>query len=131
MKMIEHKYAHVFRWIADAESVQYWDDLSQDWDLLSNNTTVLCNAYLGVDFKFRLAPKKILVNGVEVPAPEKVAPKAGVDYFLPCTEAQDMWIAYDWQNGFFDNQCLDRGLVYLNKEDAIARAKAMLITKEV
>ena len=42
-------------------------------------------------------------------------------------------LAYDfsWSDDDMDARFLERGLVYLDKESAIARAKAMLITQEV
>lgn len=80
-------------------------------------------------YEFRLAPRTIFVNGVEVPAPESVAPVKGATYYIPTPDTHELW-SERW------NQCEDvtgrhveRGLIYINKEDAIARAKAMLITK--
>lgn len=80
---------------------------------------------------FRLAPRTIFVNCVEVPAPESVAPSNGSDYYLPKIGYSDcLHEDLAWTGHGFDFESLKRGIVYLNKEDAIARAKAMLITKE-
>ena len=81
--------------------------------------------------EFRLAPRTILVNGVEVPAPEKVAPPVDTEYFVPHGLDRDAYEAFYWAQEEWDARLLERGLVYLDKESAIARAKAMLITKEV
>lgn len=84
------------------------------------------------NWKFRLAPKKILVNGVEVPAPEKVAPVEGTEYYVPDIYADKWTYKYTYRaESDLHKRMLERGLVYLNEEDCIARAKAMLITKEV
>lgn len=80
---------------------------------------------------FRIAPRTILVNGVEVPAPEKEAPADGADYFIPVTTFEDLHDALQWDGSLIDSRWLKAGLVYLDKESAIARAKAMLITQEV
>lgn len=80
--------------------------------------------------EFRLAPRIIIVNGVEVPAPESVAPTLGNDYFVSDAWSKNLYKSFTWDGDDHDKQSLSRGLVYLNKEDAIARAKAMLITKE-
>lgn len=77
--------------------------------------------------EFRLAPRTILVNGVEVPAPESEAPKKHTYFFLPDFEMDSMFVEDYWVASQDDNRLLERGLVYLNKEDAIARAKAMLL----
>lgn len=82
-------------------------------------------------YSFRLAPRTILVNGVEVPAPEKVAPADDAEYFVPQFLDIGAYEALYWKQDELDARLLERGLVYLDKESAIARAKAMLITQEV
>lgn len=82
-------------------------------------------------YSFRISPRTILVNGVEVPAPEKDAPLTGTPYFMPCIATEDLYTKITWDGGSADNLWLERDLVYLDKESAIARAKAMLITQEV
>lgn len=85
----------------------------------------------GAKSSYRLAPRTILVNGVEVPAPEKDAPKAGCDYHIPMPSKDSRYTSAFWDGCEFDVNLLAEGLVYLDKESAIARAKAMLITQEV
>lgn len=81
-------------------------------------------------YEFRLAPRKIVVNGVEVPAPEKDAPADGSGYYTPHVTREQGYSKDTWDGASFDLHVLEQGLVYLNKEDAIARSKAMLITQE-
>jgi hypothetical protein len=77
---------------------------------------------------YTIAPKTITVNGFEVPAPETVAPKMGSDYFIPALSEEPMLNFCEWDNHKFDVWRLTNGLVYLNEDHAIARAKAMLGT---
>lgn len=80
---------------------------------------------------FRLAPRRtIRVNGVEVPAPEMVAPSYDSEYFVADPTATEFTWRFSWQDAESDCMFLERGLVYLRKEDAIDRAKAMLLTQE-
>lgn len=79
---------------------------------------------------FRIAPRTILVNGVEVPAPETVAPAYGSGYYTPHVTREQGYSKDTWDGASFDLHVLEQGIVYLNKEDAIARSKAMLITQE-
>lgn len=79
---------------------------------------------------FRLAPRTIFVNGVEVPAPEKVAPEYGASYYIADPSERDFFCEATSTNHGLDLIWLERGLVYLNKEDAISRAKAMLLTSD-
>lgn len=125
--MAEHKYAQVLRWIADGEKIQV--DVN-GWTTCSAEG-VLRHILTGTHNRFRLAPRTIIVNGVEVPAPEMVAPERGVQYLIPSLSKESLYRSYVWYGGEFDKQMLDRDLVYLTPSDAIARAKAMLITKEM
>lgn len=81
--------------------------------------------------QFRLAPRTILVNGVEVPAGEKEAPSKGATYYVPDHGEESLAYDFSWGDDDMDARFLERGLVYLDEESAIARAKAMLITQEV
>lgn len=81
--------------------------------------------------EYRVAPRTILVNGVEVPAPEKDEPEYGESYFLVQSDEEDYVCALAWTGDDCDWRWLNRGLVYLDKESAIARAQAMLVTQEV
>lgn len=75
---------------------------------------------------YTIAPKTITVNGFEVHAPETVEPKNHKKFFYPALEEVDFVSGYDWDGDEIDLSLFSRGLVYLNKDHAIARAKAML-----
>lgn len=98
---------------------------------VSHVTVREINEFSKSPFEYRLAPRTILVNGVEVPAPEKEAPADGAEYFVPQFLDIGAYEALYWKQDELDARLLERGLVYLDKESAIARAKAMLITREV
>lgn len=85
-------------------------------------------------YKIIYPKKTILVNGVEVPAPETKMPEIGAQYYTPQISALDRdkkFKEYPWDGGSFDKSYLEAGLIYLNKEDAIERAKAMMLYKEI
>ena len=58
---------------------------------------------------------------VEVPAPEKEAPADGTEYFVPDIFGDDMCECNYWYGDKLDNMWLERDLVYLDQESAIAR----------
>lgn len=70
--------------------------------------------------------KTRIINGFEVPAPETKSPDRDTRYFTASHASAEFSSAITWKNGEFDNLLLERGLVFLNKEDAIANEKAML-----
>lgn len=105
-----------------------WDAFEKSFEgvWVSMARTFTADAY-----EFRLASHTITVNGVEVPAPESVAPEKGKHFYVPDIYSDAYAYGNQW-NGYSDVHIgyFERGLVYLNKEDAIARAKAMLLTQE-
>lgn len=66
------------------------------------------------------------INGFEVPAPETRAPKSGTRCYLASPTKRDYYSREFWNANPLDMYLLERGLVFLAKEDAIANAKAML-----
>lgn len=67
-----------------------------------------------------------IINGFEVPMPEKDAPVRGVIYYTADASDKEFCLDFLWDDDSFDNRVLKRGLVFLNKEDAAANAKAMV-----
>lgn len=128
--LIAHEYAQVLRWIADGETVQFnpsqggWED--QPWQMTLEE--VVSGEYSPK--RYRVKPRTIFVNGVEVPAPESVAPSHLAEYFTASPTNEHLTSGSSWYGTQLEFKWLERGLVYLNKEDAIARSKAMLITQE-
>lgn len=71
-------------------------------------------------------PEFRTINGFEVPAPESKGLEEGCTYFLALPHAESLFISREWSHCNTDRLWLKRGLVFLNKKDAIATAKAML-----
>lgn len=74
--------------------------------------------------EFKLAPRTHVVNGFTVPAPEVDELTNGSAYYL-CNVANPYWVsASRWLHSEFDLRLLRRGSVFLDREAAIANAKA-------
>lgn len=71
-------------------------------------------------------PKTRIINGFEVPAPEHDAPNVEDEFYIPFLSMEDYCDEFTWVGDKWDSRILKRGLVFLNEEDAIANAKAML-----
>lgn len=71
-------------------------------------------------------PETKMINGFEVPAPETEELEYDTLYYLASTEAKNFRTCAYWDDHDMDKLWLGRGLVFLNKEDAIAATKAML-----
>lgn len=84
--------------------------------------------FLLTSVNYRINQKIIIVNGVEVPAPESDEPDVGSTFYVPSAIYAASGEVLDdvWHASEEDLDLLKAGLVYLNKEDAVARAEAML-----
>lgn len=87
----------------------------------------------GTKNKYRKKTSVILVNGIEVPAPvkDKVHIEYGSYYYVPCITDPDNPTCMTFGDDHYDENILNKGLFYVNREDAAARAKVMLVTKTV
>lgn len=77
-------------------------------------------------FDLFMKPKTRIINGFEVPAPEAKEPDLGDIYFTPDIYCSKFYRGFAWDRHVFEARFLERGLVFLRKEDAIATAKAMV-----
>lgn len=127
----EHKYAQVLRWIADGEEVQgkitagSWADL-QNFSEEHSTAILKGDPHPFSNYEFRLKPRTITVNGREIVEPERKALEDDQAYWVPSIAREELQSQANWAGDAFDLRCLERGLVHLTKENAIAHAKAML-----
>lgn len=68
----------------------------------------------------------IIINGFEVPAPETKELERGTKYYLVSLDKKLLYSYVTWDDRGRAKLWLERGLVFLNREDAIANAKAKL-----
>ena len=102
----------------------------QRWEFLNEPGNDWAHAYKHPEWltqhKYRRKPRKILVNGVEVPAPEEAAPAYGTSYWIPGVDTEQTVHDLMWGDDASDRCYLERGLVHLTKAAAQAHAEAML-----
>ena len=79
------------------------------------------------DINFRIKPNKreVVVNGKTFYA-ENYKLGYSKEYFVPDVIIKELFQAVYWTGSEFDIRALNRGIVFLNKEDAIGYAKAVL-----
>lgn len=80
-----------------------------------------------LDLFMKVEVKTHTVNGFEVPAPitDPENMKSGVTYYGADNTDLDWYFETTWANDEMDKEWIVRNLVFMNKEDAIANAKAM------
>ena len=72
--------------------------------------------------------KPLIINGVECPQPQREPLEPGEEYFIADpTSAARYFGEFIWDDDPQDMKWLERGLIYLNKEDAIKVATARLM----
>jgi len=111
----KHKhYDLIVKWAADP-SQKVWYNNGSGWN---------------PDYTYHIgdAPpkRKIMIGDVEIDAPEIESPRVGTEYFVPNVGGYCPADMIDWRDSALDRSMLKRGLVHLNKESAIAHAKALI-----
>ena len=89
-KLISGKEALIA--LANGEEVEYL--YGTEWESVTGNQ-ILITAITGDKFKFRLKPRTITINGVEVPAPFE--PQAGDKVWCISDDHGCGYCMYDWQ----------------------------------
>jgi hypothetical protein len=113
------------------EIVQQYSPHLEKWlDVSINNECVFINdckvSAVNFEQKSRMKPKTILINGFEVPEPERKSLDDGSKYYFPSMEDKSMSVYSIWQEDYLDKCRLSRGLIHLTKEAATTHAKALL-----
>ena len=75
---------------------------------------------------WELIPETININGIEVPMPERKELICNTLYYIPNPDHLDLYAFCFWCNNMSDKLRLERGLIHLTKENAIAHAKAII-----
>ena len=125
----------------EKEKIMYGEDYSRQdnpwmlWEYLSPRNTKyhpLTTDPLWIPTcKYRRKLKTVVVNGVELVAPETEAPAVGVTFWLANNTTTNWAKALLWDGGDVHLMWLGRGLVFLEKDHAADYAKARLGAKGV
>ena len=122
-------FAHVLHAIADGKVIQRYFGNEVVWPTVSSTRLLesIAAGKAGDPAEYRVKPSTIVVNGIEVPEPQRVAPADGTAYWLAnVTSIEFDQFELCWDGVESEMTWLQRGLVHLSKENAIAHAKAMV-----
>lgn len=77
--------------------------------------------------EYRRKPRTIIIIGSRnVPAPEKNPPSFNSQYYMPSLSSETLSVANFWQDSRQDRARLRHGAIHLNREAAIAHARALI-----
>jgi len=117
-------YAHVLLGIAAGKQIQ-WQNGDGEWAVQCQGRALLHEIARG-EFKperYRVAPDTVTINGIEVPAPEKVAPANGSKYWSLSSFGGSRITT--WFGGEENRHALHNGLIWLTEADARAAFDAL------
>ncbi len=109
----------------DKEPWNNWEYSSDDihWNTIQHSPAwIEC-------IKYRRKLKFIIVNGVKVPAPLRVAPRDGTEYWIPCLDHHPE--PFLWADDLSDQKYLRLGLIHLTKEAAQEHTDALLLPSKI
>lgn len=124
MSNTPHPKAEILRAIADGKIVQRRNALYIKDDWFDDDNPLV---YLTDDtFEWRIKPETIDINGIEVPCPVREPLRYGQIYYTPRIRDEVLYAELKWNDDNIDRRLLERGLIHLTKESAIAHAEALL-----
>lgn len=122
----KHKhYDFIMQWASDPSQKVWW----------KNPSATKWNIFVGTpcwdaDYIYHIGehpPKrKIMIGDVEIDAPEVSELAHNTEYYLPNIGAPEMYSESRWHRDDIDAFRLKTGVIHLNKEAAIAHAKALI-----
>ena len=121
--MKPHPQADILRAIADGKQIQY--RYSSGW-IDTGYIDILGLLYNKVDCQFRIKPKTININGIEVPKPMRETPKDDVSFWLADPTNQTGVCEFKWHPCSTHKGWLEAGFCHLTKEAATIHANALL-----
>lgn len=110
----------VLRDIVDKDIIIF---MGADGKLYSEIGKPLSALYLPL---WELAPETIEINGIDITKPESKELSYNTIYYMPKPDYADLYHSSCWANHKIDKLRLERGLIHLTKENAIAHAKAII-----
>lgn len=118
-----HPYKEILIAIANGEQVE-WQGSNGEWQSQSVNTNLAeIAAEIYGPKRYRVKPRTININGIEVPEPVREPLKNGTKYW---TLNRSSVIDYIWDGDNMDQEILASGWVHLTKEAAEAHHRALV-----
>ena len=127
--MTAHKHAALM-----AQYAQDWAETDTPWKRWEvaapgdKFVSLSSHPYWGEEYEYRRKPRT-LTYSVTMPEPLREAPEVGKTYWLAEPWVESLAHEYEWTEHASDIRCLNRGLCFSTKEDAVAAAKAMMPIK--
>ena len=127
--MTAHKHAALMMQYAQdwAETDTPW----KRWEVAAPGdkfVSLFNHPYWDEKYEYRRKPRTLTYT-VTMPEPLREAPEIGKTYWLAEPWVESLAHEYEWSGDRADSLCLNRGLCFATKEDAIAAAIAMLPVK--
>lgn len=123
----KHPYADILQYLIDGgnvESIEAKQKIYGTWHKF--NMGDMSHLLTGdVDYSFRIKPKTVMFNGLELPMYETSRPADNAKYYIANPMSDNFANKQQWYNDELDTMRLNRGLVFLKEEDAVAWGKAM------
>lgn len=122
----EYPYAHLLRAIADGRALQFECSNGEFIDLIPQDALEVLSGARHSPKRLRIKPAMIRIGEREVPAPLRVRPARGAEYFTSRLGDHALWIRGVWDGGFVDDRLFERGLCFAFPGDAEAFTQAVL-----
>jgi hypothetical protein len=125
--MNEDQLIEVLQGIKAGRKWQY-KDVEYGWTVAPQQSVIELLRFVIGAGEARLEPvaTHIMVNGVKVPAPLRVGPTSRIKYYRADPSMSELYKPYYWDDAPTEHLWIERGLVHLTQDAAVAHARAMV-----
>lgn len=120
-KLKPHPQADLIKAWTDGNTIQMRHIDKSEWEDTAEPRFSLTNQY-----DYRIKPRTILINGIEVPEPVREPLEDGQKYWTFITGWRDDVYQSEWEGSDSDYNFLNQGLVHLTREATEIYARAIL-----
>ena len=129
MEITKHQ-ANMLRALADKKTLQFRKKGTEGSYSVVHSIFSLLTFIESDDYEVRIKPDVIVVNGIEVPAPEKARLQFGEDYYIAVSTEERGWAQFTWHDDGDDKRFLRLQILHKTPEAAGAHGRAMRAHKQ-
>ena len=107
------------------EALEYSYPLNGMWVELSDSKHTL-SIFNGKEVTFRLKPQTIQIGSRTIVKPISEKPEMGNMYYIPLLSVAKKYEERQWHDNAWDNIMIDRNMIHLTADDALAHCDAIL-----
>ena len=116
----------VLQALIDGQDIEFIEQDSDEWFAFNERFAIKYLYKENLSFRKAMKQEMVTIGNITFPKPYQGEMEYGQIYYFPTVDFKSLWDSTTWTGTPNDFMLMDRSLVHLTKENAIAHAKALL-----